>query len=370
MAKPRLLGGLISELDRKTASKVPGLGQLPVLGRLFSNNNSNTLKTEIILSITPRIVRSVATADASLRDIYSGTESSMKQAPLRLDPVGAAGGAPAVVSGTGLGVSGGAAPGGPSQAPSASGRTYRPMPGTGGAPGAAPAADPAAGSDVSAGVAPAAMPGSEASPPASAEPAAPLPSDAPTEPSPSMAPAPTTSVPASTSVASTSEMSTPAAAAATAAAATATAAGANAMATGPGLPAVVLNGPPSVRVGEEFDVVIDGTIPGSLSNLSLVIRFDPKVLAFMGAIPAELARRSGIDSAAPGGDPNGGRVELDLRPAAGTPLSGQGTLLNLRFAARTARGQTTIAAAQANVPTSVDARATPKSSLLRVRVGP
>jgi general secretion pathway protein D len=94
-----LLAGLISELDRKTASKVPGLGQLPVLGRLFSNNNSNNVKTEIILSITPRIVRSVATADASLRDIYSGTESSMRQAPLRLDPVGAAGGAPSVVSG-------------------------------------------------------------------------------------------------------------------------------------------------------------------------------------------------------------------------------------------------------------------------------
>ena len=126
----QILGGLISELDRKTASKVPGLGQLPVLGRLFSNNNSNNIKTEIILSITPRIVRSVATADASLRDIYSGTESSMRQAPLRLDPVGAAGGAPAVVSGA---VPGGSRP----EAPSIE-RTPRPAPGTGGPPTAAP----------------------------------------------------------------------------------------------------------------------------------------------------------------------------------------------------------------------------------------
>ena len=122
----QILGGLISELDRKTASKVPGLGQLPVLGRLFSNNNSNNVKTEIILSITPRIVRSVATADASLRDIYSGTESSMRQAPLRLDPVGAAGAAPAVVSGA---VPGGSRP----EAPSIE-RTPRPAPGTGGPP--------------------------------------------------------------------------------------------------------------------------------------------------------------------------------------------------------------------------------------------
>jgi general secretion pathway protein D len=105
----QILGGLISELDRRTASKVPGISQLPVLGRLFTNTNSSLVKSEIILSITPRIVRSVATADASLRDIYSGTESSMKQAPLRLDPVGSAGGATTVVSGTGPGVSGGAA---------------------------------------------------------------------------------------------------------------------------------------------------------------------------------------------------------------------------------------------------------------------
>lgn len=142
------------------------------------------------------------------------------------------------------------------------------------------------------------------------------------------------------------------------------------MLTGPGLAGVVINGPPSVRVGEEFEVMIDGTIPGSLSDLSLMIRFDPKVLAFMGAKPAELAHKSGIDTAAPGGDPNSGRVELDLQPAAGKPLAGQGTLLILRFAARTARSQTTIAAAQTNVPANVDARATPKSSLLRVRVVP
>jgi hypothetical protein len=142
------------------------------------------------------------------------------------------------------------------------------------------------------------------------------------------------------------------------------------MLTGSGLASMVLNGPQSVRVGEEFDVMVDGTIPDGLSNLSLVIRFDPKVLAFIGAMPAELALKSAIDSTAPKGDPNGGRVEIDLQPAAGTPLAGQGTLLKLRFAARTARGQTTIAAAQSNVPANVDARATPKSTALRVRVGP
>jgi general secretion pathway protein D len=92
----QILGGLISDQDRNTAAKVPGLGQLPVLGRLFSSHNATDTKSEIILSITPRIVRSAATAEAGLRDVYSGTESAVRQLPLRLDPIGAAGGAPSL----------------------------------------------------------------------------------------------------------------------------------------------------------------------------------------------------------------------------------------------------------------------------------
>ena len=38
----QVLGGLISNSDRTTASKVPGVGQLPVLGRLFSDHNGDT----------------------------------------------------------------------------------------------------------------------------------------------------------------------------------------------------------------------------------------------------------------------------------------------------------------------------------------
>ena len=49
----QILAGLISDEDRKTASKVPGLGQMPVLGRLFSSHKDNGTKTEIVLSITP-----------------------------------------------------------------------------------------------------------------------------------------------------------------------------------------------------------------------------------------------------------------------------------------------------------------------------
>jgi general secretion pathway protein D len=85
----QILGGLISSGDRNTASKLPGLGQLPVLGKLFSNNNGTDNKTEIVLSITPHILRAPAILEASVRNVFSGTEGNLRERALQLDPVGA-----------------------------------------------------------------------------------------------------------------------------------------------------------------------------------------------------------------------------------------------------------------------------------------
>ncbi len=84
----QILGGLISSGDRNTASKVPGLGQLPVLGKLFSNNSGTDNKTEIILSITPHILRAPAVLEASVRNVFSGTEGNIRERALQLDPIG------------------------------------------------------------------------------------------------------------------------------------------------------------------------------------------------------------------------------------------------------------------------------------------
>ncbi|AMP37625.1 general secretion pathway protein GspD [Ralstonia solanacearum] len=92
----QILGGLIQDEDRDAANKVPGLGQLPVLGRLFSNHNGDHKKTEIVLQITPHIVRPQLAADADTREIWSGTDSNVRTEQLRLDPPSAAApGAPA-----------------------------------------------------------------------------------------------------------------------------------------------------------------------------------------------------------------------------------------------------------------------------------
>jgi type II secretory pathway component GspD/PulD (secretin) len=52
-----VIGGLIREEEIKTMSKIPILGDLPLIGELFRHRNTNSRKSEILVVITPRIVR-------------------------------------------------------------------------------------------------------------------------------------------------------------------------------------------------------------------------------------------------------------------------------------------------------------------------
>lgn len=80
----QVLAGLISDEDRATASKVPGLGDMPVLGRLFSSHRDDNQKTEIVLSITPRIIRNLKRLEPSAEEFWSGTEAVLRAKPLPL----------------------------------------------------------------------------------------------------------------------------------------------------------------------------------------------------------------------------------------------------------------------------------------------
>jgi general secretion pathway protein D len=68
--------------------KIPLLGQIPILGRLFSNDNGSKAKNEIILSITPHIVGNAKLPDAREMEYWSGTESALKSTQLTLKPLG------------------------------------------------------------------------------------------------------------------------------------------------------------------------------------------------------------------------------------------------------------------------------------------
>jgi general secretion pathway protein D len=78
----QILAGLISDEDRRTANKVPGLGDLPVLGRLFGEHNTNRVKTEIMLLITPHLIRNVERPDVRVTEFSAGTETSAGGGPL------------------------------------------------------------------------------------------------------------------------------------------------------------------------------------------------------------------------------------------------------------------------------------------------
>lgn len=77
----QVLAGLINDEDRRSGFKVPGLGDLPLIGRLFGSTTDDNQKTEIVLSITPHIIRNIQRPDAAQAQFTSGTESSLRNRP-------------------------------------------------------------------------------------------------------------------------------------------------------------------------------------------------------------------------------------------------------------------------------------------------
>ena len=78
----QLLAGLISSEERTSSSRVPGLGDLPLAGRLFSAQRDESQRTELVLAITPRVLRNVRRAEASETELWVGTEMSPRFRPL------------------------------------------------------------------------------------------------------------------------------------------------------------------------------------------------------------------------------------------------------------------------------------------------
>ncbi len=80
----QILAGLINDNDRRTSVRIPGLGDVPILGRLFGSNNDNKEKTEIVLLITPRVVRNIVRPEGVLAELPVGTDTMPGRAPLRI----------------------------------------------------------------------------------------------------------------------------------------------------------------------------------------------------------------------------------------------------------------------------------------------
>ncbi len=69
-----VLGGLVREDDRESVTKVPLLGSIPFLGALFRSTNTEKVRTELLVLISPQVVVSPEDAEELTRQLKRATE--------------------------------------------------------------------------------------------------------------------------------------------------------------------------------------------------------------------------------------------------------------------------------------------------------
>ncbi len=265
-----LLAGLLREDERKALTGLPGLVRLPILNKLFASNDTEVRTTDIVMLLTPRIVRTQEITASDVSPIFIGTQQNLGLGgppPLiapQPEPAPPAG--PAVVPQPGTAPPGG----GVSIVPPGSG----PIPGTTSVPAAPSPATP------------------NAATPQGAAAGAPPPAPAATTP------------PVNPPIAS---------------------AGAQIVVTPPGTDFRVGGGP--------YTVAVSATNASRLSGLSLTLTFNPAALrvravqegSFMRAGGAQAAFTQQVDAAS-------GRIDIViLRTADATGVAGTGLLAAVLF---------------------------------------
>lgn len=71
-----VLAGLIQDEERKTRVTVPLLGDIPWIGELFSSTTKDSVQTEVVVTLTPRVVRSMGAPPTATQALWSGTENA------------------------------------------------------------------------------------------------------------------------------------------------------------------------------------------------------------------------------------------------------------------------------------------------------
>src|SRR3989454_2288536 len=70
-----ILGGIITDTEATSLDGIPGLIHIPILRYLFSSEKKSRDRTEIVIMLTPHIVRMPALTEVNMRGIYTGSES-------------------------------------------------------------------------------------------------------------------------------------------------------------------------------------------------------------------------------------------------------------------------------------------------------
>lgn len=88
------LAGLIQQNDTDSDDKTPFLGDIPLIGRLFTNNSKRTLRTDLILTMTPHIIRIPDITEDDVSPMWVGTQNNLSfrglspriESPAAVDP--------------------------------------------------------------------------------------------------------------------------------------------------------------------------------------------------------------------------------------------------------------------------------------------
>ena len=73
-----VLGGLIERTDTKNVNGIPGLAQLPLFRYLFSDNSTDVKEDEVLIILTPHILRMPSITADNLRTLAAGTDSNAR----------------------------------------------------------------------------------------------------------------------------------------------------------------------------------------------------------------------------------------------------------------------------------------------------
>jgi general secretion pathway protein D len=277
-----LLAGLLREDDRTTLRGIPGILRLPVLNKLLGSNETDVRTTDIVMLLTPRIVRTQEISAGDLSPIFIGTQQNLGlngPPPLIAAPLEAEPAAPLAQ---------------PAPAPPVA----QPAPPTPANPGAqAPAAATPGVSIVPPGSSP--IPGTTA---VAAAPAPAVPSTATTPPAAAPgAPPPATSSPTPLS------------------------AGAQIVVTPPG---------PEFRVGGgPYTVAVSATNASRLSGLSLTVTFNPAAVRVRAVQEGSFMRAGGVQATfTQMVDAATGRIDIAIvRTSDQTGVAGTGLLAAVVF---------------------------------------
>ncbi len=73
-----VLGGLIERTDTKLINGIPGLGEIPAIRYLFSDNSHEVEEDETLIVLTPHVIRLPAFSASNLRSMAAGTDSNVR----------------------------------------------------------------------------------------------------------------------------------------------------------------------------------------------------------------------------------------------------------------------------------------------------